>query len=355
VCTECGCGQPATIKINGVPGHIHDDGSEHAHDHPHGQDHSHEHSHDHSHEHSHGDVSHSHLHSHSHEHLHAHADAEGRHVHGIDDLHNTCLGSSELAHEHLHSPEGEHGVEELHEASHDFHGHEHGHGSVVAATGGVKTNELVAVHKSILSANQEQADRNRNHFKELGLLSINILSSPGSGKTTLLQKTIELLSSKFRCGVIVGDLETDNDARRLRETGAPVVQISTGTLCHLDAGMVSRAFSEIEPEKLKILFVENVGNLVCPATFDLGEGLRLALLSTTEGEDKPLKYPPMFRFADVVIVSKGDLAEVCEFKRELMLANILQINPKAQIFEVSSKTGEGMSAWCDFLAGCLAD
>ncbi len=183
------------------------------------------------------------------------------------------------------------------------------------------------------------SERNRGFFRALDLLVLNVLSSPGSGKTTFLQKTIELLGDSVRCGVIVGDLETDNDARRLRTTGVPVVQISTGTLCHLDAEMVARAVEEVGPKTLD----------VCPSGFDLGEDLRVALLSVTEGEDKPLKYPPLFRFADIVVVTKVDLSAVCEFDRKTALDNIRLVNPKAQLFEVSAKTGDGMEAWRKYI------
>ena len=241
-------------------------------------------------------------------------------------------------HDHMHDHSHDHDHAHDHEHEHDHsHAHDHDHGP-----------NLIAVHQSILSKNNLQAERNRGYFRALQLLAMNVLSSPGSGKTALLKKTIELLAPT-KCGVVVGDLETDNDARRLRETGAPVVQISTGTLCHLDADMLARSLEEINSRELDILFIENVGNLVCPATFDLGEDLRLAMLSVTEGEDKPLKYPPMFRFADVIIVSKMDLAHVCEFDQELAMSNLRKINPQAKIFPVSSKTGLGMDSWCSCL------
>jgi hydrogenase nickel incorporation protein HypB len=207
----------------------------------------------------------------------------------------------------------------------------------------------VQVHASIFAANDRLAERNRGFFRALGLFVLNVVSSPGSGKTTLIQKTIEQLGEAVRVGVIVGDLETDNDARRLRTTGAPVVQITTGTLCHLDAEMVARAVGNLKIKELEVLIIENVGNLVCPASFDLGEDLRLALLAVTEGEDKPLKYPPLFRFADVVVITKIDLARAVEFNREAALANIQRVNPKARIFEVSARTGQGMEAWCEYI------
>ena len=209
-------------------------------------------------------------------------------------------------------------------------------------------------HEVLFDANDRMAARNREFFRSRNLLAINVISSPGSGKTTLLARTIERLGDGLRTGVIVGDLETDNDAARLRKTGAPVVQITTGTLCHLDAAMVARAIGCLDADTLGLLFIENVGNLVCPADFDLGENLRVALLAVTEGEDKPLKYPPLFRFADVVLVTKTDLAPHLDFDRSAALASIRAVNPDARIFEVSSKNGDGMDAWCAFLREACA-
>jgi hydrogenase nickel incorporation protein HypB len=179
---------------------------------------------------------------------------------------------------------------------------------------------------------------------------LNFLSSPGSGKTTFIREAIRALQRKLKAGVIVGDLATDNDAQRLRESGAPVVQITTGTVCHLEAEMVSRALKRIDLNGLNLLIIENVGNLVCPASYDLGESLRVVLLSVTEGEDKPLKYPPMFQSVDAVIISKIDLAEACGYDRELALANIRRVAPKAQVFETSAKTGQGLDTWCEFIS-----
>ena len=184
----------------------------------------------------------------------------------------------------------------------------------------------------------------------MGLKVLNVVSSPGSGKTTLLQKTLERLSGRVRAAVIVGDLATDNDAERLRSAGAPVIQITTGTLCHLEAEMVSRAMANLDLKNLDLLIIENVGNLVCPASFDLGESVRVALLSTTEGEDKPLKYPPIFQNADAVVLTKMDLAEAVEFNAAAARTNLRQASPRARLFETSAKTGLGMDTWCQFLA-----
>jgi hydrogenase nickel incorporation protein HypB len=178
---------------------------------------------------------------------------------------------------------------------------------------------------------------------------LNVLSSPGSGKTALLAETLKHLSGNLRTAVIVGDLATENDAQRLRVTSAPVIQINTGTVCHLDAEMVAKAATGLDLAALDLIIIENVGNLVCPAAFDLGEDLRVVLLSVTEGEDKPLKYPPVFQAADVVIVSKNDLAEACGFDRGLAWSNITKMAPKAEILELSAKTGKGMNAWFELL------
>jgi hydrogenase nickel incorporation protein HypB len=230
-------------------------------------------------------------------------------------------------------------VHEGHEHDHDHSPHHHDHAS----------SRVIEVRQSIFAANDRLAERNRGFFSALGLLVLNVLSSPGSGKTTFLQRTIEKLGQPGRIGVIVGDLETDNDARRLRTTGAQVVQITTGTLCHLDADMVARAVGNLNPKLLDLLFIENVGNLVCPSSFDLGENLRVALLSVTEGEDKPLKYPPLFHAANIVVLTKTDMSEAAEFDREAALANIRRINPAARIFEVSARKDKGMESWCDYL------
>jgi len=209
----------------------------------------------------------------------------------------------------------------------------------------------VVVAKAVLSMNEQLADLNRALYRKHRLLALNILSSPGSGKTALLERTIADARGRLRIGVVVGDLATDNDANRLRRHGAQVVQITTGTVCHLDSAMVARALQSLD---LAALVVENVGNLVCPASYDLGEDLRVVLLATTEGEDKPLKYPPVFSGADVVVVNKKDLAAAAGFDREAALRNIRRTAPKAAILELSAKTGEGVEAWIALLERRLA-
>ena len=203
------------------------------------------------------------------------------------------------------------------------------------------------VHVPVLDANDRLAERNRGFFAAKNLLVINVFSSPGSGKTSLLQKTAEMLRGRVRMGVIVGDLATDNDAERLSRADIPVVQITTGTMCHLDARMIAEAMKKMPLDDLDVLIIENVGNLVCPASYDLGEGVRVVLLSVTEGEDKPLKYPPMFHSADVALVTKSDLADAVDFNRDAALAALNKVAPHAHVMEVSSKTGEGMEAWCE--------
>jgi hydrogenase nickel incorporation protein HypB len=256
-------------------------------------------------------------------------------------------------HEHNHGHAHEHGPGHHHDHDHTHpHAHPHSYGDAkhehIHETKG-EGRRTVEVRQAILDKNDRLAERNRGFFRARGLLVLNVLSSPGSGKTAFLRETIRALGKQLKAGVIVGDLATDNDARRLRESGAPVVQITTGTVCHLEAEMVARALKQIALDGLDLLIIENVGNLVCPASYDLGEDLRVVLLSVTEGEDKPLKYPPMFQSANVVVVSKTDLAEACSYDREAALANIRRVAPNARVFETSAKTGRGMDAWREFL------
>lgn len=208
---------------------------------------------------------------------------------------------------------------------------------------------LVQVRQHVLKANDLVARELRAGFHEAGTFVVSLVSSPGSGKTAFLEKTLSALGKDYRVAALVGDLATDNDARRLARSGAPVKQISTGAVCHLEAAMVRDALDGWLPEQPDILFIENVGNLVCPATFDLGEDLRLILFSVTEGEDKPLKYPTIFNTADVAVLTKIDLAEAAAFDAPAAYRNIQSVRPGMQILEVSAKTGQGMDAWLGWL------
>lgn len=210
---------------------------------------------------------------------------------------------------------------------------------------------IVEVRRNILKHNDEVARVLRARFQDAGVFVVSLVSSPGSGKTAFLEKTLTLLKHTHRPAALVGDLATDNDAARLARSGAPVRQITTGTLCHLEAAMVERALADWSLPELDFLFVENVGNLVCPSSFDLGENLRLVLLSVTEGEDKPLKYPTIFNSADLAVITKRDLADAVEFDRAAAERNIHTVAPDMPILYVSSKSGEGMNAWLDRLIG----
>ena len=210
---------------------------------------------------------------------------------------------------------------------------------------------ILEVRTKILKANDELAREMRRGFERLGLLVVNMVSSPGTGKTTFLKETLVRLAERGEaCAAVVGDLETDNDARRLAESGAPVRQINTHGLCHLEADMVAKHLEGWDLAGLRYLFIENVGNLVCPTSWDLGESVRLALLSVTEGEDKPLKYPGLFNTADVAAITKLDLAQACEFDRALARANIDAVRPGMRVFETSAKTGTGLDEWLGYLA-----
>ena len=208
---------------------------------------------------------------------------------------------------------------------------------------------MVRIEQDILAKNDGYAAENRRYLKDHGMLALNLVSSPGSGKTTLLVETIRALSSETPVAVIEGDQQTDNDAARIRETGAPALQINTGKGCHLDAHMVGHALETLKPEDGAVLFIENVGNLVCPASFDLGEAHKVAILSVTEGEDKPLKYPDMFAAADVMLLSKIDLLPHLDFDAERCIENARKINPQIKTLTVSARSGEGMESWLDWI------
>ena len=212
------------------------------------------------------------------------------------------------------------------------------------------TTRIVELRQGILKKNDELARGLRERFRSAGVLVLNLVSSPGTGKTAFLERTLrELRERGARAAALVGDLETDNDARRLAASGVPVRQINTHGICHLEAEMVSKHLEGWDLEALDYLFVENVGNLVCPSSYDLGEKIRVALLSVTEGEDKPLKYPTLFNSAVAAVITKIDIAEPCGFERETALRNINEIRPGIRVFETSSKTGAGMEDWLVFL------
>mgnify|MGYP003095202238 CR=1 FL=1 len=253
--------------------------------------------------------------------LHTHTDENGNvtmHVHD---------------HEHEHEHEHEH-----HHHEHDRH-HDHGHDH------GGKTGRMLAIEEDVLGRNNEVAARNRAYFARRGILALNLVSSPGSGKTELLTATLKALAGELPAAVIEGDQETSNDADRIRATGAPALQINTGKGCHLDAAMVEGALGAMTLEDRSVLFIENVGNLVCPAEFDLGEAHKVAILSVTEGEDKPLKYPDMFHASDLMIINKSDLLPYVKFDLEKAREYARRVNPKIKILVVSAATGEGLDKW----------
>ncbi|PKR90829.1 hydrogenase accessory protein HypB [Pleomorphomonas diazotrophica] len=287
MCNDCGCGSGGTgYKINGkTPAELHG----HAHDHPHDHDHGHDHGHHHHHDHDH-------------------------------------------PHDHDHS--------------HD-HGHHHVHAAPLAAVHqpGIDSERVIRIERDVLAKNNDAARQNRARLAATGTLALNLMSSPGSGKTTLLVRAIEDLKAKFPIAVIEGDQQTDNDAERIRATGVRAIQINTGRGCHLEAGMVGTALDDIKAEPGGLLFIENVGNLVCPAGFDLGEAHKVVVLSVTEGEDKPLKYPDMFAVADLLLLNKADLLPHLKFDVGRCLAAALTVNPHLQTLVVSAETGEGMAAF----------
>jgi len=292
MCTSCGCSHGETrVEGNAI---VHDE-------------HHHGHSHTHSHDHHHG---------HSHEHTHSHS-------------HN-----NETSDDHIHV----HGK--------DMH---FGQGPARTHAPGISQKRMVQIEQSILSKNDQYAAQNRAVFASKNLLALNLVSSPGSGKTTLLTTTLNALKGNIDLGVIEGDQETANDADRIRATGVSAVQVNTGKGCHLDAHMVGHAVENIHFDQQGILFIENVGNLVCPASFDLGEAHKVAILSVTEGEDKPLKYPDMFHAADVLLLNKVDLLPHLTFDVVLCIENAKKVNPDIEVIQCSATTGEGMEQWYRWL------
>ncbi len=309
MCGTCGCGQPEdAVKIlkPGEEEHNHSYSHDHKHDHE-GEDHSHDHNHSYSHSHKHDDLNHKHDHDQHQQH-----------------------------HEHDH--EHHHDEEHHHDHNHHSHDHDHSHGG-----------RQIEVEQNALMQNDMAAQRNRGYFEGKGLLALNLVSSPGSGKTSLLEKTIKLVKDKTKIFVIEGDQQTMNDANRIDAAGAPVVQINTGNGCHLDADMVNKAVKKLDIMDQGILMIENVGNLVCPSLFDLGESKRVVIISVTEGDDKPLKYPTMFETSDICIINKTDLLPYVDFDVTKAREYASRVNPGLKFFELSVKTEEGMKPWIEWL------
>jgi hydrogenase nickel incorporation protein HypB len=314
MCGHCGCGSSAKItalnietgkvlKMSGEAsaGRTHEHGHERVHADGTGHGHAHEHDHDHAHDHDHG---------HHHECDHVHAD--GTH--------------------HGHYPG--HGQS-------DIHDHAHGHGHA--------PDTIVELEARVLAKNDALAAQNRAWFAGREILALNLVSSPGAGKTTLLERTIRDLKEETPLYVLEGDQATANDGMRIRAAGAPAVQINTGTGCHLEADMVARGLMELKPTPGSMVMIENVGNLVCPALFDLGERAKVVILSVTEGEDKPLKYPHVFHAAEVMILNKVDLLPHVDFDVEQAIANAQEVNPEIKVLCVSARSGDGLDAWYDWL------
>jgi hydrogenase nickel incorporation protein HypB len=310
MCTTCGC----------AAGETRIEGEAHEHDHPH----------DHEHEHVHADGS-------VHRHTHSHASAGGL--------------SFKPAGAHTH----DHGHEHSHEHPHQ-HGDEHHYGKGPAGSHvpGLSQSRMVQIEQDILGKNNGYAAKNRSWLAERGILALNLVSSPGSGKTTLLCRSIELLQKRLPVTVIEGDQQTSQDAERIRATGAKAVQINTGKGCHLDAHMVGHALQTLQPAEDSVLMIENVGNLVCPAAFDLGEAHKVVILSVTEGEDKPIKYPDMFAAADLMLLNKCDLLPHLDFDVDQAIAYAQRVNPGLRVIRTSARSGEGMEEWLAWIGEQLA-
>ncbi len=256
-------------------------------------------------------------------------------------------GVDAKAHDHHHA------VQAHNHAPHPHHDHPHHH--AVQAHNHAPQPRVVDLERDILTKNSLMAERNRGYLEAKNILAINFVSSPGSGKTTLLEKTIQRLAGEIPIMVIEGDQQTTNDADRINATGVKVVQVNTGKGCHLDADMVQRAIRKLQPANNSLLFIENVGNLVCPSMFDLGESKRVVIMSTTEGEDKPLKYPTMFETSDICIINKTDLLPYLDFDIEKAKEYAERVNHHLHFFEISATAETGMESWCAWLKEQLAE
>lgn len=362
MCTVCGCGEARVADAD----HHHDDHHEHGHD-----GHTHQHAqpaqvviHHHHYYYHQGDVHHhyhgaaaseapaaqsAHAHHHEHEHDHPHSYAHAhQHDHGGAQHH-------EHAHDHAHDHAHSHGHDHPHlhqeQTQHRFVRNLHyGKGAAGVSVPGMSQRKLIAIERDVLDKNNQLAAHNREHFTAARQLVLNLVSSPGSGKTTLLCETLRRLKDQRPCAVIEGDQQTSSDAERIRATGVAAVQVNTGKGCHLDAQMVHDACHRLELAEGGVLFIENVGNLVCPAGFDLGERAKVAVLSVTEGEEKPLKYPDMFAAAELMIINKTDLLPHVSFDVARCIENARRVNPDIQVIQLSASTGEGMEAWLGWLA-----
>ncbi|MBD2209585.1 hydrogenase nickel incorporation protein HypB [Nostoc linckia FACHB-104] len=259
----------------------------------------------------------------------------------------TNLATGEVNHHHHHDDNHTH---TLPDGTVITHSHNHDHHQEASQIHAKMHGTTISLEQDILAKNNLLAAQNRGWFKGRNILALNLMSSPGAGKTTLLTRTINDLKSKLNISVIEGDQETTNDARKIQETGCKVVQINTGTGCHLDASMIERGLQQLNPPLNSVVMIENVGNLVCPALFDLGEQAKVVILSVTEGEDKPIKYPHMFRASEVMILTKTDLLPYVQFDVQKCLEYARQVNPEIQIFQVSSTTGAGLETWYDWLS-----
>ncbi len=268
-----------------------------------------------------------------------HATHEHDHVHGDGSRHSHGHEHGDEAHGHSHEHEQEQEQEQEHQSDHSG---AHSHAS------GVSNKRMVQIEQDILAKNNAYARANRQHLAEHGIFALNLVSSPGSGKTTLLCKTITMLNGQA-VAVIEGDQQTTHDAERIRATGAPAIQINTGKGCHLDAHMVGHAMEQLGLQQDSLLMIENVGNLVCPAAFDLGETHKVVILSVTEGEDKPIKYPDMFRAASLMLLNKVDLLPHLSFNVDVAIEFAHRVNPQLRIIQVSASSGEGMTEWLEFL------
>ena len=254
---------------------------------------------------------------------------------------------------HSHDEQHEHGHSHDH-SHHHQHDHDHSHGAEHAHAPGLTQARMVQIEQDILAKNNRYADENRHYFSQRGMLALNLVSSPGSGKTTLLTETINRLKNDIDMAVIEGDQQTTRDAERIQATGVPALQINTGKGCHLDAHRVGHALESLNLPNHSLLFIENVGNLVCPSAFDLGEAHKVVILSVTEGEDKPIKYPDMFHAADLMILNKIDLLPYLDFDSAECIRYAKQVNPRIKVLSLSAKTGEGMESWLKWLRAELA-